>query len=257
MAKRTLDKFGVKQHNSGVSMMGQPKPKNRFRVMLFGFGYELIWNDETSAITIQTDSVSKPKVSFNAQEMHNFDGVASYSGKKRWGEIELAVKDTVDNGPITAVMHTLQKQTDFHRRLAPRGSDDGYKFEMWIQTLSGEEELEDWLEKGMAFADKYLFGNEDAPSSPGFFAGTLDTWVCQGCMVTEYNFGELDYSDSNYNTINLTIKPDHCFMLDDKGQPMSGDGMSMLDTAKAVSGGIGSVANKIKAVKADGIKGLF
>ena len=204
---------------SSRRMMGQPKPKHRFRVIFFGLGGPEIWSDDGAAITYETNSVTRPKLQFESHEIHHFDGIASYSGKKRWSEVTLTIKDTVDNSPLKAMARQAQKQSDFYRRVSPLTTSGSYKFEMWIQTLTGNEDAE--TPSPQQVSDAYMQRNSDPSSLLQMFKGTLDTFACVGCMVTDYDFGDLDYNDSNFSNMTLTIKVDSCAILDATGEMFS------------------------------------
>lgn len=227
----SLDKFGVPIPTGGRRIMGQPKPKNRFRVVLYGFGADGTWGDSGAAICYETNSVDLPKFNIANHELHLFDGMTTYAGKMRWQEMNLTVKDTVDNSPVMAIIQQLQKHRDFNRRMAPRMPGDSYKFEMWIQTLSGEKrpvnmltQIAEIADKGIAVADAFMndgdvFGALSDNASE-LLAGTIDTWVCSGCVLTDVDFGDKEYDESNFNTISLSIRPDNCVCIDSSGKPM-------------------------------------
>lgn len=263
---RVLNRFGVPLPTSGRRMMGQPKPKHKFRVIMFGFGASEIWNDDGASITFETDTVTRPKLQFDTHEVHMFDGVANMSGKKRWGDVSLTVKDTVDSRPLNAMVRQMNKQIDFFRTIAPATVNRGYKFEMWIQTLSGNEDAIDDLQVLAGLADKYLLGRDDGIASPMLFAGTLDTFACTGCMISEYDFGALDYKDSNYNTMTMNIKVDNCFVLDSFGKPVSSKGEtsvgSLIDVAEnalenVIGGVVDGAVSQIGGAIDNAVGGIF
>lgn len=65
------------------------------------------------------------------------------------------------------------------------------------------------------------FLTPDSAKRDDSFVKTLDTWVLQGCIMTDVDFGEHSYEDAGYVTIKMSILPDNCFNLDDYGQPMT------------------------------------
>lgn len=226
-----LDKFGVPLPSGARQTMGQPKAKNRFRVILYGFGADEEWGEAGAAIAYETNSVDLPKFNIATHELHQFDGITNVAGKMRWNNMNLEVKDTVDNKPVQAIVQQIQRHRDFNRRMAPKTERGKYKFEMWIQTLSGETDLLDSVETIASQVDavldmraKYNAGEtfEDAISSQiesKLLSGTLNTWICSGCILTDVDFGQLEYSTGDYNTITMTIKPDSCISIDASGQP--------------------------------------
>lgn len=275
-----LDKFGVPIPNDGRRQMGYPKPKNKFRVLLFGFGADDSWGDDGIAIAYETNTVSLPKFTVATHELHQFDGISNIAGKQRWNSMNLEVKDTIDNAPARAIFKQIQRHKDFNRRIAPKVNRGKYKFEMWIQLLGGEDkpgsvssidklanqalELQakanDVLEianesnsivenassiwdtisgaKSMnifTIADAVIdtaqildsvdaiedtvdnFGGTVSKIKADLFAGTAATWVCTGCLMQEVDFGELDYSTAEMNTISMSIIPDNCIPVDQNG----------------------------------------
>lgn len=245
----TLDKFGVPIPSGSRRVMGQPKAKNRFRVVLYGFGADHEWGDAGASICYETNTVDLPKFNVATHELHQFDGITNIAGKMRWQDMTLTVKDTIDNQPAQAVVQQIQRHRDFNRRMAPGMVSGGYKFEMWIQTLTGEEDVSSALETAAGFVDaaldlraKYEAGASigDAFSSgiePELLSGTIDTWICTGCMISDVDFGDKDYSDSNFNTISLTIKPDNCVCIDSTGKPLM-YAPSSFNLASAVGGAV-------------------
>lgn len=217
LMSKVLDRFGVPLPTVGRRMMGQPKPKNRFRVIFFGFGGPEIWNSDGGALTYETSSVTRPSLQFDTHEVHMFDGVSNMSGKRRWSDVTLTVKDTVANDPLKAIARQAQKHSDYYRRVSPLTTNGGYKFEMWIQTLNGNELAAEQISELAGQADRYTKPGSTDINLSEMFKGTIDTFACVGCMVSEYAFGDLDYSDSNYSNLTLTIKVDNCAILNEHG----------------------------------------
>jgi hypothetical protein len=219
MYKQSLNKFGVPLPTGGSVVMSQPKPKNKFRVITYGFGSDVSWGNSGSWMCISANSCSRPKLTVETHEVHKFDTISRYTGKQIWGEMTLTVKDTVDNKAATAIHSHIQKQKDYYRRIAPRMTGYGYKFEMMIQTMKGDVSIDDQIMVGGELIDKYILGNE-SNISPKLISGTFETWLCTGCIVTNYDFGTYDYSTGNFNEITLTIVPDNCILLDEGGNVM-------------------------------------
>lgn len=215
----SLNKWGVPSPTGGSKVMEQPKPKCKFRVLTYGFGADTTWGDNGGYVCFATESVSRPKLTVDTHELHTFDGVSRMSGKCKWGDITLSIRDTVSNDVATAVHSQIQKQRDFYRRMAPRAKGYSYKFEMMIQTMTGQESTKDAIDTLANLVDTYVLDNTEAVSTT-LLTSTLETWLLSGCIVSTYDFGEYNYSDSNYNTITLTIQPDNCILLDDSGNVM-------------------------------------
>ncbi|AUS02963.1 hypothetical protein NVP2275O_382 [Vibrio phage 2.275.O._10N.286.54.E11] len=192
-----LDKFGV-PYGSNRSVMAQPKPRNRFRIQLFGFN-DQDGGEGTKPIILNTNSVSLPKVSYTEQKMHRYNTESSYVTRKSWQPVDLILRDEIQNGVLSAVTGHAYKIHNYFRRII-RGNTQSvdYKFEMWIQIMDGSS------------ADDTAYG------------GTINTWVLEGCTITDIDYGDLDYAESGFNEISLTIKPDNCYCVDHDGNLVGG-----------------------------------
>lgn len=190
----TLDKFGVPLP-SGRQSMKQPKPKYRFRVQLFGFGA----SGDGDQVSYETNSVDIPTIDYESIVVDAYNSRMNYKGKYTIGTFSLAVRDTVGNAPMRAVMNQIRKEFD-HFAQESRAAGANYKFEVWIQSLDGSDTSE--------------------RASGDLFAGTLNTHVCQGCFITSISEDTYDYSSSDAQVITLTIQPDNVVVLDENGDPM-------------------------------------
>lgn len=271
MYQQSLSKFGVPLPTGGCTVMSQPKLKNKFRVVTYGFGADVSWGNSGAWLCIATNTCTRPNLVVDTHEMHKFDTVSRYTGKYRWGEITLTVKDTVDNKAATAIHSHIQKQKDYYRRLAPRMTGYGYKFEMLIQTMKGDVSIDDQIMVAGELIDKYILGNEDN-ISPKLLSGTFESWLCTGCIVTDYHFGSYDYSTANFNEITLTIIPDNCVLIDEGGHVMlessASGGFSLggyfgglLDMADSKIGSMlglsGPVSSTMKSAVKSGVNSAF
>lgn len=248
----SLDKYGVPLPTGKRRVMGQPKPKNKFRVVMYGFGGDETVDESSVAVTYETDNVSLPKFNISTHELHSFDTVTNYGGKYRWGEQTLSIRDTIDNGPLKAVVQQIQRHRDWNRRVTARGDLASYKFEVWIQTLSGEKATQDALEEIDAFLDKAsgfvsaLFGSGgDLGGLPdALLTGTLNTWICTGCVITDVDFGSLDYTTSDYTSIDISFRPDSCVCIDHKGDLLT-DVPGMFSSKDAFTDALGDYVGGI------------
>ncbi|AUS02960.1 hypothetical protein NVP2275O_379 [Vibrio phage 2.275.O._10N.286.54.E11] len=190
----TLDKFGVPLP-SGRQAMKQPKPKFRFRVMLFGFGA----TGDGDQVSYETNSVDIPSIDYESMTVDAYNSKMNYKGKYTIGTFSLAVRDTVGNAPMRAVMNQMRKEFD-HFSQESRTAAAQYKFEVWIQSLDGSDATE--------------------RAGGDLFTGTLSTHVCQGCMVTSFSEDNFDYASSDAHLLTLTIQPDNMVVLDENGEAM-------------------------------------
>ena len=184
-----LDKFGVPIVGSQRQMMKQPKRKDHFRVVFFGFA------ETSTPVSLEANSVSTPSVSYQSHEVNAYNSKMYYKGKYTWDVIELSVRDTIDNGPLKAILSQIKKEFD-HENQAVAVSAGTYKFDMVIETLDG--------------------------SNAGDATGVLNKWLCRSCMITAFKSGDgLDYSTSDFSSVSLTIQPDHCQPLDASNQDLA------------------------------------
>lgn len=176
----TLSKFGVPlgggQGRGGLLSL---KYKYRFRVRVVNFGAIAGGLD----LTQQVQSVSKPKISHEEVPVHSFNSVAYYAGKHTWESINLVVKDDLTNNVSRMVGHQLQKQLNHFEQTA-FASGINYKFVTFIETLDG--------------------GNDTV----------VETWTLEGCFLQNVDYMDLDYSDSQFQTISMTIRYDNATLSD-------------------------------------------
>ena len=215
-----LDKYGVPIPGSGNrAPMKQPKPKWRFRVLFFGFG----GTEDGNMIALDTNTAGSPHVQADKVAVNSYNSTAYYKGRPTWNEIEIAFRDSVGNDSLKAVWNQLRKEFNFYTQES-RTTAAQYKFEMWIQALDGS----------------------NADNLTNLYEGTLHTWVCQGCLITDSNFGDFDYSSSEAQVISMTIQPDACVLLGPEGQAL-GDEVSGFGSPENV----GAITNSQNAISSD------
>ena len=185
---QTVDKFGINVTGStGQGPIHQPKLKYRYRVLMLGFGQGAIGGGvATDPITLNTNTCGLPTLTHEEVTVHSFNSRAYYAGKHEWSDIELTVRDTVDNTVTKAVGAQLQTQLDHYNQTGYRAGQD-YKFTMQIQLLNG-----------------------------GFDSATC-AWTLEGCFLKSVAYGEVDYSSSEPLNITMTIRPDNCILEDESG----------------------------------------
>lgn len=171
----TLTNFGIPlgggQGRGGIL---QPKTKQKFNVVLFGFG----GNPSPVAFTQQVTKVGRPGFNFNPVTVHSYNSVAYYAGKQEFSELSVTVRDDVTNSVAVLVGTQLQLQMDFFQQTTPMSAGD-YKFQCWIQALDG--------------------GNQTA----------LEQWFLEGCLVSTVNYDEYDYGSADPMTITLGMRFDN------------------------------------------------
>jgi hypothetical protein len=173
----TLQNFGVPLGNGQRGGILMPKVKNRFRVLVFGFGGLA----DTVDFTRQVISASRPNVSFPPQEAHSYNSVAYYAGKASWEPITVTVRDDITNSVAQLVGAQVQRQMNFFDQTVPVASGN-FKFTMWVETMDG--------------------GNNGDNS-------VLETWVYEGCFLASANYEGFDYSSSDAMTIEMSVRYDN------------------------------------------------
>lgn len=198
----SLSKFGVPVGNKERQMMKQPKRKDHFRVTFLNFG------EDSESISLDVNTCGQPSVSYESHAVDAYNSKMYYKGKYTWSTIEISVRDTIDNGPLTAILKQWRKEFDHFKQEARKAAGQ-YKFTMFIEQLDGSN-------------------SDDAQ------AGVLNGWVCEGCMMTDVAFGDgLDYGTSEYSNISITVQPDNCLPANADRTEMSQETSSFLDSILA------------------------
>lgn len=247
-----VNKFGVPLASGRNATITQPKVKNKFRVVFDYFGTD---SDEEDYITLDVDSITRPKLQFNANQLHHFTTNTTYIGKHNWEPITLVFRDSINNKSAKVLYKQLQKQKDFARRLSPRDAQKNirttaYKFNMGIEITGGANPEDSFSNFGRGLAvdvgtaitnnpglvntvNTALGGNKNPLS-------LIEYWVCYGCVITDVDYDKLTYDSSEYVTITLTIKPDNCVQYDTIEE--------MYGTRILPFGGFGSAVNVLDKV---------
>jgi len=181
MAISTLSRISVPLNtqdsasNQGLLM---PKLQYRFRVSLENFGV----STPTTELTKQVVSASRPQVEFEEMEIHTYNTRAYLAGKHAWQPVTITLREDVNNRVQKLVGEQLQKQFDFFEQSSAASGID-YKFTTRIEILDG--------------------GNG------GNTPNVLETFELYGCFVQNANYNELDYSNSEPVTVELSIRYDN------------------------------------------------
>lgn len=171
----TLSKFGVPLGGgSGRGGLLQLKYKYRFRVRVVNFGPIAGGLDFSQ----QVQTVGKPKLSHEPVPVHSYNSTAYYAGKHEWETIQITLKDDLTNNVAKLVGHQVQKQLNHFEQTA-FAAGINYKFVTIIETMDG--------------------GNDTV----------VESWTLEGCFLSNVDYQELDYSDSQFQTIQLTVRFDN------------------------------------------------
>lgn len=176
----TLNKFGVPMGGgNGRGGLLQLKYGYRFRVRVVNFG-PIAGGME---LTQQVESVSKPNIDTEEIEVNSYNSKAWFAGKHTWGTIDLVVKDDITNAVSTLVGHQMQKQLN-HFEQTGFVSGTNYKFVTLIEVMDGGNDV------------------------------VLEAWTLEGCWLKSVDYGDMNYSQSEYQTITMTIRFDNATQAD-------------------------------------------
>lgn len=168
-----LSKFGIPLDGSKLGIL-HPKQKYRFRVVWQNFGE----NNGLREMTQNVVTVSRPKITYNEVELHSYNSVAWIQGKHTFDPIEITLRDDITNSVISSVGAQVQKQMNhFEQTSAVAGIN--YKFSMEIHALDGTD-------------------NEQ-----------LESWVLDGCWITNAAYGDGDYASGDAQVVTLSIRFDN------------------------------------------------
>jgi hypothetical protein len=171
----TLQNFGVPTGPvSGRGGIMMPKVKNRFRVFVYNFGIP----SQAIAFTQQVVSVARPTVGFDPVEVHSYNSISYYAGKAKWETISVVVRDDVTNSVATLCGAQVQQQMNFFEQTVPIAASN-YQFTMQIDTMDGSDD------------------------------GVLETWIYEGCFLSQVSYKDFEYSSSDAMTIEMTVRFDN------------------------------------------------
>lgn len=145
---------------------------------------QLIPGANSRNLTMQVTTITMPNITWEEVVLHRYNSTAYVAGKHSWEAISVTLEDDITGlaaKVIEAQMETQQRiiGSDLDGRwlnTAATGSD--YKFGARIDQLDGDE-------------------------------GVVSTWILEGCIIMNSDFGDRDYSASEASTITLSLRFDH------------------------------------------------
>lgn len=161
----------------------QPKLGYRFAVSFGSLG-----GDATTSTTLTGYVNSFTPASFT-QESVTIDAYVSryyVVGKHTIGQITVELRNDISNNVVKAIQKQIDKQYNSNSQTHARNAGD-VKF---ITKLF------------------YLDGSRSADAAS---ATIIESFVYTGCWITDVQFGQLSYSDSNPVAISVTIQPDDMY----------------------------------------------
>ena len=166
-----ITNFGVPVDNSATTLM--PKLQYRFRVTFTSFA------DETKDVTQNVISTSRPNLTHEEVVVDSYNSKMYLAGKHTWEPVTIVFRDDMSSKVIKAIGAQLNKQVD-HADQASSIAGSAYKFGMQIETLDGNN------------------------TTPVVF----DQWDLSGCFITQVQYGDLNYADSNMVQVTMTVRFD-------------------------------------------------
>lgn len=181
MSVSSLSKFTVPlASDQSASSQGllMPKLKYRFRVSFENFGV----STPRSELTKQVIDFQRPNVTFEEIPIDIYNSKVYIQGKHTWESVTVNLRDDASGAVAKLVGEQIQKQFDMMEQASAASGID-YKFITRCEILDG--------------------GN--GASTPN----VLETWEMYGCMVTNVNYGDLNYASNEPATIAMTIRFDN------------------------------------------------
>jgi hypothetical protein len=181
MAVASLTRFTVPlatDQSASAQGLLMPKLQYRFRVSFEGFG---VSNPKTE-LTKQVMDFARPQVQFGDIVIDAYNSKVKLIGKPEWQDVTVNFRDDAAGNVSKLIGEQLQKQFDFMEQSSAASGID-YKFITRCEMLDG--------------------GNgANAPT-------VLETWELYGCLVSQVQYGEVNYATNDPVKIQLTIKYDN------------------------------------------------
>lgn len=168
-----LSRFGVPIDGNKLGIL-QPKLQYRFRVIFNNFGTGDLLKEMTQNIV----TVERPKIEYESVAIHAYNSVAYAMGKHEWQPISITLRDDITNSVISAVGSQVQRQLNHFEQTGPVAGIN-FKFQTEIHALDGT--------------------NQDE----------MESWILDGCFLTNVDYSDNDYSSSEPVTVSLTIRYDN------------------------------------------------
>ena len=161
--------------NQGLLM---PKLSYRFRITFQNFGV----SQPVTELTKQVMDFTRPQVQFDEITVDAYNSRVKLIGKPTWQDITINLRDDASGNVSKLVGEQIQKQFDFMEQSSAASGID-YKFITVCEMLDG--------------------GN--GVNTPN----VLETWQIYGCLLSQVNYGEVNYTSNDPVKIQLTLKFDN------------------------------------------------
>lgn len=181
MAVASLTKMTVPlntDQSSNAQGLLMPKLKYRFRVTFLNFGV----SNPSTELSKQIIDFTRPSLNFNPITLDVYNSKMYLQGKPEWSTVSVNVRDDVNGAVSLLIGEQIQKQFDFAEQASAYAGID-YKFQTIFEVLDG--------------------GNGAIEPT------VLETWELYGCFLSEVNYNNFDYKDSEPATISFQIRYDN------------------------------------------------
>ena len=185
-----ITNFGVPT-DSAVGTTLMPKLQYRFRVSFTNLGGGTL-KDQTTQNVI---SASRPNLTHEEVIVDSYNSKMYLAGKHTWEPVTIVLRDDMDSNVIKVLGEQLNKQVD-HTDQSSAIAGSAYKFSVKIETLDGQ----------------------NGSTKPT----TFDEWDLQGAFISNIQYGDLNYADSNMVQVTLTVRYDHAVHTVDGDDVLSG-----------------------------------
>lgn len=174
-----FSKFGIPLDPvTGRDAVIQPKLGYRFRVRFLQFGglESATYSFDTMQ---QVMTISRPKINFSVKKIGTYAGNVNVVNRPTFEPLTITFRDDIANTLGHAVSSQLQKQYDFlNGRYAV--SSGAAKFTMIIETMDSNNTIR-----------------------------AMDAFKLENCILTNVDFGGLDYSNSNPVQVSFNVEYDY------------------------------------------------
>jgi hypothetical protein len=123
--------------------------------------------------------ITRPKITQEAKELPHINLQRFVKGKTKWGTIECTLYDPIAPSGAQAVMEWLR---------------------LHHESVTGRDGYADFYKKDITF------------NLLGPVGDKVEEWIVKGALITEVNFGDMDWGSDDLAEINLTIQPDYCIL---------------------------------------------
>jgi hypothetical protein len=123
--------------------------------------------------------ITRPKITQEAKELPHINLQRFVKGKTKWGTIECTLYDPIAPSGAQAVMEWVR---------------------LHHESVTGRDGYADFYKKDIVF------------NLLGPVGDKVEEWICKGSIITEVNFGDMDWGSDDLAEISLTIQPDYCIL---------------------------------------------